>query len=157
MPTQTQLQEKPAALVFADRARELTEFCVRRGGQCFADWPVPTVFAYAFFHAVARTVFIVREHASITAVAFAWGMPAATIRDRAAKGEPIFQWRRSKDSADSLFLAETIGTQAQLGNLTRQVFRRWPDFAKKTVLTFRHDRLVELRGATIERLTHGQR
>lgn len=36
----------------ANKAREITEFCVAHGGECFKDWPRLTVFAYVFYHLV---------------------------------------------------------------------------------------------------------
>jgi hypothetical protein len=149
--------EGTAAMFFADRAREITEFCLRRGGKCFVGWEVPTLFAYAFFHVVDRTVFLVREHGSIAAVAFAWGMPAADIQARAAAREPVFQWKRSQDNADAVFLAEVVGSQAQLGRIVRQTQTRWPDLQHRQIYTFRNGQLVGLPGDTIERLTHGRR
>lgn len=146
-----------ATLFFAERAREITEFCVRRGGKCFSAWVVPTVFAYAFFHVVQRTVFCTRANSSLASAAFIWGAPEKTIRARAAAGEPVFRWERSRDGADSLFVAEVIGSQANLARLIKPVSRRWPDWERKKLFTYRQEELVQLEPATINRMIYGRR
>src|SRR5258706_14419527 len=37
-----------------NKAREVAEFCLRNGQSCFEGWPVPVLFAYAFYHLVDR-------------------------------------------------------------------------------------------------------
>jgi len=158
------------ALLFADRAREIAEFCLRHSGKAFnafEGWNPPLLFSYVFFHVVARTVFMVRKHGGpcgthITAVAFAWSNPETEIRKRAAAGSPQFDWRRTEDAADSLFVAQVIvkSREGNLARLARQVGQRWPDWQQRKIFTYRPLRgghqglqLVELRPAVIAKLT----
>lgn len=163
------------ALLFADRAREICEFCLRHGGpKAFPGWPVPTIFAYGFFHVVARTVFVARQHGGpcgshISAVAFAWSNPETEIRKRAAAGLPQFAWRKTEDEADSLFLAQVIAKAAEgkrgggekgnlLARLAQQAGQRWPDWQRRKIFTYRRSgpdgpsKLVELRQDVIGKL-----
>jgi hypothetical protein len=145
-------------MFFADRAREITEFCWRNGRSAFPGWEVPTLYAYVFFHVVDRTVFLVREHGEISAVGFMWGVPESEIRSRADAGEPVFCWKRSQDNADSVFMAELVGSAAEFPRLTRGAEQRFPEWWKrKKVFTFRRGKLVQLDRDTIERLNHGRR
>lgn len=165
-----------AVMLFTNRARELAEFCVRHGGKAFAGWPVTKLFAYVFFHVVARTVFVARKGGNILAVAFAWSNPETEIRKRAAAGAPQFDWRRTDDEADSLFLAQVIaiGTRAEgqrgkaaegnlLQRLAQQVTQRWPDHERRKIFTYRRSgadgplKLVELRHDVIEKLIEEKR
>ena len=132
------------ATVFAQRATEISEFCLKNGGQCFARWPVPTLFAYVFFHVVTRTVFCVREGGQIAGVLFAWGMPASEIEQAGAEGKGTFAWRKSRDDSDAIFLAEFIGRRDLFPRLLQQAETRWPDWRRKRIFTFRTGRLVEL-------------
>ena len=116
------------------------------------SWPVPTVFAYVFFHVVARTVFIVRQGSEIAAVAFAWSNPETEIRKRAAAGSPQFDWRRTGEEADALFVAQVIGRWELLPRLVRQIVARWPDAERRKIFTYRRKRLVELKPDVIARL-----
>lgn len=142
-----------ASSFFFGKARELAEFCVRNGrGGCFHGWPVPTVFTYAFFHAVQRTVFSTRASGAINSVLFVWGQPERTIRESAAEGGAVFHWQRSQDQADSLFLGEVIAGPPELRRLVKQVEARWPGWRQKKIFTFRHGKLVQLETDTIERL-----
>lgn len=147
-----------ATTFFADRAREITEFCLRHGKSAFPGWEVPTLYAYVFFHLVDRTVFLVREHGEITAIGFMWGVPEAEIRERTKADQPVFAWKRSQDNADSLFMAELVGSEAEFSRLTRSAAARFPEWwMRKKVFTFRHGKLVQLGRETIERLNHGRR
>lgn len=144
--------QRTAALLFADRAREIVEFCLRHGGRVFEAWSVTTLFAYVFFHVVARTVFVVRKDGHITAVAFAWSNSETEIRKRAAAGAPQFDWRRTEDAADSLLVAEVIGRRELLGRIARQFTQRWPDWQRRKIFTYRKGQLVELKPDVIARL-----
>lgn len=156
------------------RAEEIAGFCVRRGAECWRGWPVRTLFAYVFFHVVDRTVFCVRGTTGlqdqgtkgpgvsgqwsvvsgrpISAVLFAWGMPAAEIQRIAREGRAVFQWRRSADKSDALFLAEVIGHRELLPRLVKQAEQRWPDWRRKRVFTFRAGSLVELKREVLEKV-----
>ena len=145
--------QRAAALVFADKAREIAEFCLARGGErTFQGWPVPTLFAYAFFHSVDRTVFVARDHGAIAAVVFAWGVDETELRRCVAEKRPLFAWRRGKDDGDSVFLAEMVGARRYIPALYRQVSARFRGFARKTVFTFRRGQLARLEPAVIQRM-----
>lgn len=142
-------------MVLYEKARTLAEFCVRHGGKCFASWAVPLVFQYCFFHLATRTAFVARSGDRITAAMFVWGAPEAEIRAREAAGSSAFYWQRSKDKADSLFLAEVISEEKNaktLPKLFRQATSRWPDWAAKKIFTYRNGFLVELETAAIAKL-----
>lgn len=136
----------PAAVThFAERAKELTEFCLARAGsRVFERWPVPTLYAYVFFHLVDRSVMVVREHGQIAAVMFLHAMPAEELQALVQAQRPWWQWRRSRDSADALVLAETIGRRELVSRLVKQARQRWPDLDRKKVFTWRRDQFVEL-------------
>ncbi len=148
-PTTESRETRAAALFFSQRAVEIAEFCLHNGGKAFAGWLAPTLYAYAFFHVVDRTVFLARSHGAITTAAFMWGRPESEIRQDAT-----FNWKRSQDNADSLFLAEVVGSQRDLSKLSKQVSARWPDWTSKKVFTFRSGKLVQLPHETIERMIH---
>lgn len=151
---------RPAAQLFLDRARELTEFCLRRGASrtghhAFAGWKVETLFAYVFFHVVARTVFVLRQGGTLSAVAFAWSKPEQQIRWCAAAGVSPFQWRKTDDQADSILLGEVIAPGVGLAGwrrLWKQGRERWPDLDRRKVFTYRAGRLVEITAA-VQRMT----
>ena len=140
------------ALVFAERATEITEFALRRGAECFRGWPVPTVFAYVFFHVATRTVFCVREGREISGVLFAWPMAESELRGLAAGGRSAFAWKRPPETADAIFVAEVIGHRQLLARLAAQVKARWPDWRSKKIFTFRSHKLVELKAGVIAKL-----
>lgn len=144
------------ALHFADKARELAEFCVRHGREAFSGWNVPTLYQYVFFHVVSRTVFCVRDRGAVTAVLFAWGMSEKDLRARMAAGQSPFAWQPSADFSDALFIAEVIGSQAQFPKLGRLLSQRWSDWRRKKVFTLRAGTLHELKDDVIERLLHGR-
>lgn len=148
--------ESSAALFFADRAKEITEFCVTHGAKVFEGWPVPTIWAYAFFHVVDRTAFLIREHGEIVALAFCQAVPEKDLRARDAAGLPAFNWRRSIDNADALALAEVIGRKELLSRLARQFDARFPGWRRKKMFTHRAGQLVELPPEVIERMLHEQ-
>jgi hypothetical protein len=146
-----------SALFFTDRAREITEFWVKsnrqRGLGSSGPAPsVPTLYAYVFFSLVDRTLFVVRRHSAIVAALTVWGMPEAEIRQMDAEGESTWQWRRSRDDADSLCVGEVIGARELLPALVRQVSSRWPNWRDKKVFTYRRGKLVQLDPATVEKL-----
>lgn len=158
MKANAQMLKSDTLKFFTERAREIAEFCVRRGGRAFAGWPVPTLFAYALFHVVDRTVFSTREHGTIAGVGFMWGENERDIRSRAAAGQPVFDWTRSVDGADSLFLAEVVAAGPQLARLARQAKARFPDMEKKKIFTFRRGELVRIPIETVEKVvSHGRR
>lgn len=149
-------------MLLYEQARALAEFCVRHGGKCFASWAVPLVFQYCFFHLATRTAFVARAGGrgsaspGITAAMFVWGAPEAEIRAREAAGSSAFYWQRSKDKADSLFLAEVIKLPDKnaivIAKLFRQAASRWPDWDQKKIFTYRNGFLVELEPAAIAKL-----
>jgi hypothetical protein len=148
-----------AALHFAEKAREVAEFCVRRGasrtGQqtAFDGWDVRTLYRYVFFHTVTRTVFCVRSQGAIAAVAFVWGGPSYEFQ--VGSGKFPFRWQRSADAADALFVGHVVGAQKELPALLRQVKARWPDFERKRIFTFRHGAMHELSRETLGKMLNG--
>jgi hypothetical protein len=142
------------AIFFAARAQEITEFCVRRGDKL---WPVPTLFTYVFFHLADRTLFMVRRGGSIAAVLSAWAMPASEIERLEREGKSQWQWRKSQDNADGLFIGEVIGTRALLPALVKRAMLRWPDWPKKRIFTHRGGKLHELKPDVIRRLLSTER
>lgn len=155
--TQTLESGSPAVCdIFADRAREVTEFCLNRGGKAFEGWAVPTLFAYVFFHLVDRTCFVVRQKGEIAGVLFAQALDEAEQRQRVALNGCRFNWTRSFDRpTDAIALREVVARQDLLPRLAKQVSGRWPDWRERKVFTFRNGALVELRPAVIERFLGG--
>ena len=151
-PNTPNTQIPNAALLFANRATEICEFCLRHGGKAFDGWAVTTAFAYVFFHVVAQTVFVIRKSGQVSAVAFAWPQSEQEIRKRAAAGQSPFRWRIMPEDADALFLSEVIGRRELLGRIAQLVLQRWPDAMKRKVFTFRKKQLVELRPTVIAKL-----
>ncbi|HVX56982.1 MAG TPA: hypothetical protein VHA37_04570 [Candidatus Saccharimonadales bacterium] len=150
--------ERGPEMVFAELARELTEFCLQRGKECFKGWPVPTVFKYVFFHLATRSCVFLRMNGKPAAVMFARGVPAKTIEERAAKGEPVFSWSLPQDNADALFVAEVIATDETLPALVKRARARWPNWQSRKMYTFRHGKLVQFSEAVKEKfLTYGRR
>ena len=136
-----------------EKARELTEFCLRHGGKCFVAWPTKTLFEYCFFHLVDRTVFTVRDHGQVVACLFGWITSVTAIQEKHAKGQTPFCWQRSKDHEDGAFLAEVISLKkSDLGKLLRQVAARWPLWRTKRIFTYRSGQLVELPRELIRRM-----
>jgi hypothetical protein len=140
---------------YLDRARELTEFCVHNRGRCFKDWPVRTLYAYCFFLLVDRGLFCIRANGSVAAVMFAWGSTVDDIRGRAARKDPAFDWKRSNDRGDAIFLAEVIGDRNRLPKLFKLATARWPDWQNKQIFTYRGSDLVELPHELIKRMIYG--
>lgn len=147
--------------ILARRAVELSEFIIKNRGRAFEGWPVPLIFQYCFYHLAEGTAFTVRDKDGIAGVAFAWGMSPGEIRRRDAAGESPFQWERSVDGAGGLFLAEVIAAEPKqkaenrkqkLQRLYRQMLKRWPDFARKKIYTYRAGKLVELSAAAIAKM-----
>ena len=142
-----------------DKARELTEFCLRHGGRCFDGWPVKTLFEYCFFHLVDRGVFIVRDHGEIVACMFAWGTSVPAIMMRHGNHAAPFCWERSRNHEQALFLAEVISTgktakiaRSHLVQMVRQGAAKWPDWKQKRIFTYRDKKLVELPHDVIQRM-----
>lgn len=137
------------------KAEELADFCLTRAPELFKGWEVRTVFSYCFFHLVDHGVFVARTNGRIRAVLFAWGMPSAEILERHRAGESQWTWRRSKNDADALMLAEVIGEMGQVRKLFKLVAAKWPDWRNKKVFTYRQmpdgKHLVQLRREAIER------
>lgn len=138
-------------MIFADRAREVTEFCVNRGGKAFENWAVPTLFAYVFFHLVDRTCFVVRQKGQIAGVMFAQALNEAEQRRRVNEGQCRFLWHRSADNSDAIALREVVARQDLLPRLAKQVTARWPDWRARKILTFRDGELVELRPGVVKK------
>lgn len=134
------------------RAKEITEFCLAKGGKCFADWPVKTLFAYVFFHLVDHGVFVCRQNGQIVAVMFAWATSVAAITQRHQQGLSPFNWERSRNHEDGGFLAEVIGERSLLPRLLKQVTAKWPDWKEKKIFTYRDGQLVELPKEVIGRM-----
>jgi hypothetical protein len=156
---ESRVEGQPVTDIFAARAREVTEFCLAHGAKLFADWPVPTLFAYVFFNVVDRTCFVVREHGQIAGVLFAQALDAAEQQRRQAARESSFNWRRSAEKSDAIALREVIARQDLLPRLARQITARWPDWRQRRVFTYRAGELVELKPAVIARFlreTHGK-
>lgn len=138
-------------MIFADRAREVTEYCVTQGGKAFEGWAVPTLFAYVFFHLVDRTCFVVRKGGAIAGVMFAQALDEAEQRRRVDEGQSRFLWHRSADTSDAIALREVVARRDLLPRLAKQVTARWPDWRQRKVFTFRDGALVELPGEVIKK------
>lgn len=164
-----QVQNLAWSQIVAQRAVELTEFILKRRGRAFEGWPVPLIFQYCFWHIAEGTAFVARDHTGICGVAFAWGMTEREILRREADGLAPFQWERSVDGADGLFLAEVIAGEKQkaesrkqtLQRLHRQMLSRWPDLERRKVFTYRGahlemgaPKLVRLKPAVIAALVN---
>lgn len=152
MKTNEGQETRAAALFFSQRAVEIAEFCLHHGGRCFRGWPVPLLYAYAFFHVVDRTVFVVREHGEIVTVVFMYGRPEMKLR-----ADPKFDWKRSEDQADSLLIDTVVGNRQQLRKLAKPVAARWPDWLLKKLFIFRYRGgekpvLEQLTRETVERM-----
>jgi len=154
----TKAPERPAAAVpmyFASKARDIAEFCVAKGDKCFAEWPIPTIFAYVFFHLIDGGCFVVRKNGGIAGVMFLWGANEADIRQRAAVSDSPFYWQRSKRDGDSLFLAEVVAAHSSLPKLFKLAAARWPDWQRKKVFTYREGKLIEFPHDVIKRMILG--
>ncbi len=151
------LQANPGAHVMFDKARAVTEFCIKHGGDCFKDWPVPLVFNYVFYHLVDGGCFVVRANGEISAVMFAWGLNSKEVLARHQAALSPFAWQRSRNNEDAIFLAEVIGERSRLGKLFKMAAAKWPDWQSKTIFTYRDGSLVELPQAVIKQFIYGQR
>lgn len=146
---------------FLERAREITQFGIEHGGDCFKDWPIKIVFAYAFFQLVDRCCFTIRSNGRLAGVMFAYAMPALDIVNQAWRKEPVFDWQRSEDSADAIFIAEVIGGGKTLNKLFKLAVSRFPNWERKRLYTYRAKAdgtkaLHPLDHDTIKRLIYGR-
>lgn len=142
-----------------NKAREITEFCLLKGGRPFQTWPASILFSYVLFQVVDRSCYVVRAHGQVRAVMFLWSESEATIRARDSAGEPAFYWQPSRAS-DALFLAEVIADQNTLPQLYKQAARRWPSWEEKPIFTKRSQgncsRLVQIPHAVVQRMIFGK-
>jgi len=151
-------KETKAAAVpmyFAGKAREVAEFCLRKGGQCFENWDAITLFTYVFFHLVDGNCFVVRKNGGIAGVLFLWGATETDIRQRAATGESPFYWQRSMKAGDALFLAEVVSAHDCLPTLFKLAAAKWPDWQQRKVFTYREGRLIQLPVDLVKRMIFG--
>jgi len=109
---------------FWERVHEVTEFCLGHAGKCFGGWSRTTTFLYVGFHALAGTIFVVREPGSgaIEAVGFAWPFQPGTETAE-------FNWH-PVPPGEALMVREVVGTRAACRQMFRQARRRWP-FVKR--------------------------
>lgn len=131
--------------------REITAFCVSRGGKCFAGWPVRKLHAYVVHHLNRGTAVFARRGGRIAAALFVWPVNLAAATGRAQRGEASFLWREDDPAPDGFLLAEVVGTRAVLNAM------EWPELGAiegKTILTYRRGKLVVLNWATIKRFLY---
>lgn len=132
---------------FFERVHEVTEFCVWHAGKCFGGWPRETVFLYVGFHALAGTIFVVREQGSrqISAVGFAWPFQPGT-----AAAE--FNWH-PVPPGPALMMREVVGTRADCRTMFVRARARWPHVERFFAYRQRNTRheLTEFSPATMER------